>query len=300
MKMNNTLAAIKLQKLEGQRTESLSTSELLCWALGVLTAAIYAKSLHIGSYERLLLSIHSLDVFALFAIGVCFWRLRQYSGRSARRKEFWLCVAMILSMIPLSLIRSTIGLGLGFALLAILCRVFDRNDNLFAASVLLAAMATHFTFAPVLYRLFLSPILAVDVHLVGNVLSALRPDLHWNETTFEGFDGARKFGITLVGACSSFNNISGAVLVHMTWAMALRTHLTKLDGVALAATILLATALNVIRIVLSAWSRESYNFWHGTSPDLPVGALLFLISQTLLVIATGYLTAVYASDKRRI
>ena len=84
------------------------------------------------------------------------------------------------------------------------------------------------------------------------------------------------------------------MLVHVAWAMALRDHLTRLDGMAMLGTIVVATALNVLRIVLSALSPDSYSFWHGHQGSLPGGAMIFVLLQNLTLVVAGYVTARWA------
>lgn len=277
----------------------LSIRELLLWLFFAAVALTAMRILFVGNAALFWFNINRLNVFVVGAFCVAGWRLLQYDINSpATRKDVTISALLLFMLTLAGLLPKTLGFGIYLFLLAIwLSSMDDPTRNLRASAIVMVALATNFLFAPVLFRCFMPLFVWADAFLVGHALQVLAPDVQWNASTFVRPDGTRKFGITLVGACSSFNNVSAAVLVHMAWAMVLRKHLTRLDGLAVLATISFATALNVARIVLTAQGRDSFAFWHGDGTSAATGAMVFVVVQNAALATAGFLTARWAAPR---
>jgi hypothetical protein len=100
----------------------------------------------------------------------------------------------------------------------------DRNVR--AAGVVLLALSTQLVWGPILFQFFTPELLRADAALVGEILKPLRPDIIWRGTTFVAPDG---HAVTLIGGCSSFNNVSTAVLACVAITMLRRTEWFRRD-----------------------------------------------------------------------
>lgn len=259
--------------------------------LGV-TIIFAARSFGLGNWDFFAARLNQIDLITWGVIAVAFWRLSLADpGRLASRREQALCLGVAALWPFLALIPAAVGIGAAFALLGLILLAQGPQDrNLRAAAICLLALGTHLSLAPIVFRVFLDPILGIDRFLLGQVFAILRPDIIWSDA---GFRTAEGFGITLVGACSSFAGISVAVVVHIGWAMRVRTRLTRLDPLAILLTAILATLINITRLVLTGWNPEGYAFWHGTGADAPGLAIVWVL-QTAAILTGGYLSAYWA------
>jgi hypothetical protein len=290
------MAGIDFSSAYSPSRAGITLRELLLWLFSAAVLVIVVRYFHIGNPALFWAYLNRLNVFAAGALCVAGWRLRQFrSGRPASGRDVAIAGLLLGLLVLMGLLPRMTGLGLYlFAFAIYLASLDDRTRELRASAVVLLALATNFLFAPLIFRLFLPFFVWLDSILVGHALQFVDSAVEWRGTRFVQHEGARKFGITLVGACSSFNNVSAAVLVHVAWAMALRKHLTRLDALALLCTISIATLLNVTRVVLTALGPENYAFWHGDGTSTAVGGWIFLALQNCLLVLAGYLTARWA------
>lgn len=270
--------------------------ELVLWVYFAGVAAILFRFFFLGNPAMFSARVAQLNVFEVGAAAVCAWRMACFQSISAATRSDAVIALVLLTVL---IVMGVFPLLSGYSVFMFLFGLFvirknEKDRNLFAAGVVMLSLATHFLVAPVIFRAFIEYIVKFDVFLVGNILQLIDPGIQTRGTTFVSNAATDQFAVILVGACSSFNNISAAVLVHVAWAMALRDHLTRTDGVAMLGTVVIATALNVTRIVLSAISPEGYTFWHGNDSTLPGGAMIFVLLQNLTLVLAGYLTARWA------
>ena len=154
------------------------------------------------------------------------------------------------------------------------------DRNLKAAGAVLLALSGQLVWGPVLFQFFTPQLLGADAAIVGGILTSLRPDIVWTGTSFLGADG---HSISLIGACSSFNNVSTAVLASATIAMLTRTEWVRRDIAAIAVACVAMILINAVRIGLLAWSLASYRFWHDGA-----GAEILGIGETLVVLLIAW------------
>ncbi len=270
----------------------LRQKEIYILVLTGLAVLFLARNLGFGSFDLIAMRSANIDVITFGVAGVAASRILQsVPDTAASAATITWALALSTLIVGLSFVPSGVGLGAGFGLLGLLIyRNHAGDQNLKAAAICLFAIASHLTIAPVFFRVFLEPILTLDKYMLGTVFAGLRPDISWTNARFATPDG---FGITLVGACSSFAGISVAITVHIGWAMRVRTFLTALDGIAILATAVLATLINITRLVLTGWSQPFYDFWHGTDGAAP-GIMLAWTLQTSAILLGGYLSAYWA------
>ena len=155
------------------------------------------------------------------------------------------------------------------------------DRELKAAGTVLLALSVHLVWGPIVFQFFTPELLKADAALVGGMLKLVRPDAVWNDTTFYT---TPDFAVSLVGACSSFHNLSTAVLACVVATMFMRTDWTRRDIPRLLAAIAIMIVMNDARICLLAWSPTAYAFWHNGAGAPLLG---FLMTATLLAIAFG-------------
>lgn len=270
--------------------------ELVLWVFSAGACAILFRFFFVGNPAMFLTRIAYLNVFEVGAAAVCAWRmLRFQSDRQATRSDAVNALLLLVLLVAMGFFPFLYGFSLFMIFFGLfLIRKNETDRNLFAAALVMLSLAGHFLIAPIIFRICIAYIVEADVFLVGSVLQYMDPSIQLRGTSFVSSQRPDQFAVILIGACSSFNNISAAVLVHVAWAMALRDHLTRLDGLAMLGTVVVATALNVMRIALSVSSPDSYAFWHGYDGSLTGGAALFIVLQNVTLVVAGYLTARWA------
>lgn len=263
---------------------------LLCFAL---------RELKIGTPVELLRPDAEMAIFpwAVFAVGM--WRVsRADRAVSATSQDLFAVLLIALACIPLAgeVSRAGIGLAIG-AMGAFALWRSGHDDELRAGSVCLLALCAHLSIAPLLFRLCYSQLIGIDMALLQGAINISGVPVTATPGGLLASDGMR---VMLVGGCSSFLGVSVAVLVHMGWAMAIRTEVSWRDTVAVGATVCVATLINVIRLTLTASGHDAYDFWHGAAGEAPVGGQIFWFAQNLVLLTGGYLSARWAAAPHRI
>lgn len=256
--------------------------ELLLWVAAWLFANQTLLLFNVESLDAFSASLLTQNDICWLAGGVTIYRL-QASDRSASasRLDLVLATALGLGMLLSSFLPYRFAVGLLATLVAGYLLRFHRGDrNLKATGGVLVAVSTQLVWAPIVFQLFTPQLLKVDAALVGTALGQIRPDIVWSGTNFFAPDG---HAISLAAACSSFNNVSSAVLACVAVAMLRRNEWVRRD----IATIIIASVamivVNVARICLFACSEDYRLFWHDGA-----GAQLLGISQTLVVLAIAW------------
>jgi hypothetical protein len=213
----------------------------------------------------------------------------------ARQNDF-LCVALIaLTAIPLAAESSLGGIGVSVGALGLLISWrYNRDLDLRAAGVCLLALFANFVISPLIFRLGYNQLIGADLALLQLAIDLTGAPVTVTPTGIVAEDGLR---VILVGACSSFMGVSSAILVHMGWAMAVRTDVGWRDGIAVLATVCVATLLNIGRVTLTASGYEGYAFWHGGAGESPLGGQLYWFAQNAVLLAGGYVSATWAAPR---
>jgi exosortase/archaeosortase family protein len=256
--------------------------ELLLWVVICLFANQALQLLDIGSYEAFAASLAAQNIIYWLACYAVIYRLGGSDGaHPANRLDCFLASAICVSIFFTSFLPYRFGVGFLTTMTAGYLLLVNRGDrNLSAAGGVLLAISAHQLWGPVLFQLLTPELLRADAALVGEVLASLRPDIIWSGTSFHAPDG---HSILLVGGCSSFNNVSTAVLACATVAMLRRTEWVQRDIATLAVACLVMILVNTARLCLLAWSGPQYLFWHNGA-----GVQILGIAQTLLVLLIAW------------
>lgn len=259
----------------------IARGELFLW----LAAALFAnQAIQLLSFDSLFAFIESLanqNYVFWFGCYVTMYRLGRSAVRAPARSDVVFAIAMLLVLLAASFIGYRFSVGIIATALG-LYLLLDRTDReLNASSTVLLALSVHLVWGPIVFQFFTPELLRADAALVGGMLKLVRPDIVWNDTTFYS---APNFAVSLVGACSSFHNLSTAVLACVAATMFMRTDWRRRDLPRLLAAVAIMIFMNDTRICLLAWSPAAYAFWHDGA-----GAPLFglLMTATLLAVAFG-------------
>lgn len=262
---------------------AIGRREIYLWAAICLLANQAVQLLDASSFEALTASIAEQNYIYWLTCYAVIYRLRA-SDRTTRatRRDLWLLALACATILATSFVpyRFTTGVLATLAAGYFLNSAGRIDRNIKSAGCVLLALATQLVWAPILFQFFTPELLPVDATLVGGALDWLRPDIIRNGNTFFAPDGN---AIALVGGCSSFNNLSTAVLACVTVIMLKRTEWVRLDLTIIAITSCAMIAMNVFRICLLCWSVGSYSFWHDGA-----GAPIFNIAQTFGVLLMAW------------
>jgi exosortase/archaeosortase family protein len=273
-----TLASLQL----AAGAAPVSRRELLLWIVVGLFANQTLLLLNVESLEAFAASLLTQNDIYWLACGVTIYRLcASDPAIRATGLDCALAAALGVCILLSSLLPYRFGIGLLATLVAVyLLRVDHGDRNLKAAGDVLLAVSMQLVWGPIVFQLFTPELLKADAALVGTMLGELRPDIVWSGTSFFAPDG---HAVSLIAACSSFNNVSSAVLACVVVAMLRRNQWVRRD----IATVIIASAamilVNVVRICLFAWSEDYRLFWHDGA-----GAQILAIAQTLVVLAIAW------------
>jgi Transmembrane exosortase (Exosortase_EpsH) len=256
--------------------------EVFLWVAICLFANQALQLVDTGSYEAFAESLVRQNYIYWLACYAVIYRLYA-SGRAdrANRSDACLALAICISIFLTSFMPYRFGIGLLATITAGYLLIAHGGDrNLKAAGGILLALSVHLVWAPILFQLFTPELLRADAAIVGEILTWLRPDIIWSENSFHAPDG---HSISLIGACSSFNNVSTAVLACATIAMLTRTEWVRRDLATVAIACVVMILVNAARLCLLAWSGASHLFWHDGA-----AAQLLGIAQTLLILLIAW------------
>lgn len=268
------------------RSARLGRREIFIWIAAALVGNELLQLVDVGSAWSLVASLETQNYVLWLAGYAVVSRVRASSAElPADRLDCWFSAATCVAILLTSLLPHRWGLGFVATTTSIYLLFEHRGDrNLRAAGYLLLAISAHLLWAPVLFQLATPEFVRADAAIVAVALKILRPDILWSGTTFHTPDG---HNLILIGACSSFQNISIALLACTTVTMLSRTQWVREDMI----TVALATATMVIinagRLCVLAWSASAFKFWHDGD-----GVGLFVFGQTAIVMLIAWRGAV--------
>jgi exosortase/archaeosortase family protein len=170
---------------------------------------------------------------------------------------------------------------------AVFCWIRGRDDpKLRSAGIVLAALAIQEYWGHIVFDLFALPLLRAETAVVGTLVEAARAGTVWQGNVITAPSG---FSIIVYSACSSFHNLSLAMLCWVTVSR-LRNQTWRSGDLLTACAIGAAMiACNVARLCLMAWGPDLYEYWH----DGP-GAQIFAVGASAIVL----LLSLYGSRPR--
>lgn len=282
VQLNRSTASSLLRLPSINSVSAIGHREILLWLAVLLFANQALQLVDLQSFKTLGASLAEQNYIFWLACYVVIYRLRASDGDArATRLDGVFAVATALSIVLTSFVAYRFGIGLlATTTAAYLLIAYRRDPNLRAAGAVLLAVAAHLVWGPILFQFLTPELLRADAALVGGILMWLRPDILWNDTTFVAPDG---HSITLVGACSSFHNLSTALLACVTITMLRRTEWIARDIAAALMACAAMILLNAARLCVLGSDRSSYAYWHEGA-----GAPILAIAQTLVILLIAW------------
>ena len=245
------------------------------------------------------MALHAVDLLTptgLASLNLIYWLAgivairRLLASRTApvQTPDLAIPLLLLLALGITGLTGQRVGIGIVATATALWMLAAAREDrSVFAAASVLLALSTHLVWGRILFQIATPELLKADALLVKTILDVISPGFTLSGTAFVAPGGG---GMVMVGACSSFMNVSMALLACVSIIMGLRTHFTRRDVVTLGVLSLAMILTNAARLCLIATQgTASYAYWHDG-----LGAQLFALLQTATILGLGYLGAVWA------
>jgi exosortase/archaeosortase family protein len=278
----------RINRRERQRERALSRRDIFIWAAVILFSnQLYSviKEMPAASREAFVSDLLAIGIFQYLAWYVIF-RLLGSSDRApvAGLRDFLVTAALCLPVfLPTSRMIWVAATGI-----AIYLWLSSAGDpKLRAAGIVLAALAVQELWGHIFFNLATFPLLRAETAVVGTLLEAVRPGTVWHDNAITGPDG---YGIVIINSCSSFHNLSLAMLCWLTVSRLRRQDWRVRDfviGGAIGATMVL---FNVARICLMGWDINLYHYWHDG-----IGAEMYAVAASLTIL----LMSLYGSRPAR-
>lgn len=267
----------RVNSRERQIARAAARRDVFIWAAVILFLNYLfgtLKEMPAASLAELLTNFGAIGIFQYLAWYVIF-RLLLASDRApaAHPRDFLVVAALCLPVfLPTSKTVWIAATGI-----AIYLSLFNAGDlKLRAAGIVLAALAVQELWGHILFNLITMPLLRAETAVVGMLMEAIRPGTAWHDNMVSAPSG---FGIVIINSCSSFHNLSLALLCWVT--ISRMWHLTWrgrdfMFGAVIGVTMIL---FNVTRICLMSWDPAFYHYWHDG-----LGAEIFAIGASMTIL----------------
>jgi hypothetical protein len=219
------------------------------------------------------------DFFAVGAFQYLAWYaiFRLLGSSNSTPTAQWRDLLIVTALCLLLLVPTSRMVWLAATGVSVYLWFFNRGDaKLRAAGIILGALSVQELWGHIFFNLVALPLLRAETAVVGTVLAAARAGTMWQDNIITGPSG---FGIVVYTGCSSFHNLSLAMLCwitisklrHQTWRG------RDLIGGAIVGVVMIV--LNFIRLYLMAWDVNLFEYWHNGT-----GAEIFAIGSSLTVL----------------
>ncbi len=257
----------------------LGRREIFLWVTLALVSNELLQLIDAQSSYTLIASLSQQNYILWLAGYVFVFRIRQSSrDPAADGSDMWFGALTCLAIFLTSFLPHRWGLGFISTGAAAYILLNHRGDqNLKAAGGVLLAISTYLIWGPILFHLVTPEVVRGDAAIVGGLLKLLRSEVLAKDTSFIAPDG---FQVVLVGACSSFQNISTALLACAAITMLSRPEWLRGDAVTIALATMAMVLINAGRICLLASSAGNFAYWHDGD-----GVNIISLAQTAVVIA---------------
>lgn len=267
----------KLSISEEHREASFPRHLVFVWATAILffnQLLPVIRQMPAASFEAFLNDLCAVGIFQYLAWYAILRLLGSSDPTAAARSQDVLVIAALCLLLFLPTTRSIWIAALG---IAIYLWIFSGGDlKVRAAGTVLGALSVQEFWGHVFFNLVAVPLLHVETAVVGTLLETARPGTMWQDNVITGPNG---FGIIVYTGCSSFHNLSLAMLCWLTVSKLRNQSWSNRDlvvGSAVGATIVL---LNVMRLFLMTWDIDLYHYWHDG-----VGAEIFGIGASITIL----------------
>jgi exosortase/archaeosortase family protein len=261
---------------------------LFIWVAGILLVNHLFYTIKVGrsaSLEKLIYDLGAIGAFQFMAWYVLFDLLHDSDAVSAARWRDLLVTGTLglLLLLPMRGAMWTAALGI-----AIFLYIFNNGDlRLRAVATILAGLSAQEYWGHIFFNFVSFPLLCAETAAVGTILGAVRPGTVWQYNIITGPNG---FGIVVYDPCSSFHNVSLAILCWLTvsrWRYQCQWRQDLVMIGIVAGTMIL---LNLCRLCLMAWDQGLYDYWHNGA-----GAEIFVAVASVTVLSI----ALYGSQRTK-
>jgi hypothetical protein len=259
------------------RRSALLRRDLFIWAVVILffnQLADAAKGPLIFTTQSIIYVLFAISIFQYMAWYVIF-RLLWTSDRAQAAR--WQDLASVTALLILLFVPAGRMIWVSATALAgYLCLFNDGDRRLRSAGIVLAALSVQELWGHLFFNLIALHLLRVETAAVGLILEMAGTGTSWKGNIITGPTG---FGLAIFAPCSSFHNLSLAVLCWVTVTRMRCQHLslrTLVVGAMIGTTMI---ALNFTRLYLMALDADSYELWHEG-----VGAEIFAVGASLAVL----------------
>lgn len=277
MSVSALVAGAQTDAVEARQGLDLPRRDLFLWVCAIfflnqLFAA--ANQLPSAAPGQALSDLAAVSVFQVMAWYAIFRLLASSDPRQvARMRDILIALALCLPLfLPTTRTIKVLALGAAFFFWT-----RGRDDpKLRAAGTVFAALTIQEYWGHIVFDLFALPLLRAETAVVGALMHAARAGTVWQGNVITGPSG---FGIILYSGCSSFHNLSLAMLCWLTVSKLRNQDWRSRDliiGCVIGATMI---ACNVMRLCLMAWSADLYEYWHNG-----LGAQIFAVGASVLVL----------------
>jgi hypothetical protein len=192
---------------------------------------------------------------------------------SARRQE----VAVSVGLSLLLFMPARAATWVAASGLAVYLWTLPGNDKkLRSAGAVLAALSVQELWGQLVFQLFGHFLLLAETAVIGTILVATRAGMVWHQNIIAEPGG---HAIIVLAGCSSFHNISIALLCWVTISRLRNPDWRIRDVVGAGIVASAIITLNSIRLYLMALDEASYRFWHNGT-----GSEVFNLSVSLTVL----------------
>lgn len=271
------------QRITGVRR--IEIAQLIAAALGAnytLDYFLRFGGAGIGLGAQSISALESINVFQIFAWYAAF-ALLQASDRIRPASPGDLAIVYFIAsgMLGANLFADRTVFAVLATIAALYLCLNHRGDlNFKAAGAVFLAIAANGVWGPLFFSYSADEFLWADSRITGAVLHFLRPDIEWSALAIRAPDGHR---IVVIDQCSSFHNMTLAILCAVSMIM-LRRHTWRQSDIYVIAILCVTMFLmNAARIFAMALGKANYIYWH----DGP-GAMIFGAAVTLVIFAVCF------------
>jgi Transmembrane exosortase (Exosortase_EpsH) len=259
------------------RRSALLRRDLFIWAAVILffnQLADAAKGSITFSIETVIYTLLAISIFQYMAWYVIFRFLSTSDRAQAAR---WQDLASITALLILLFVPAGRMIWVSATGLAGYLCFFNNGDRrLRSAGIVLAALSVQALWGHLFFNLIALHLLRIETAAVGFLLEMGGAGTSWKGNIITGPTG---FGLAIFAPCSSFHNLSLALLCWVTvtrmrgqyW-----SRRTFVIGAIIGTTMI---AFNFARLYLMALDADSYDLWHEGA-----GAEIFAVGASLSVL----------------
>ncbi len=270
-------AAAPTKADEARRGLDLPRRDLFLWVCAILffnqlLAAV--NQLPSAAPGQLLSELAASSFFQIMAWYAIFRLLASSDPTQvAQMRDILIALALCLPLfLPTTRTIKVLALGAG-----LFSWIRGRGDpKLRGAGVVLAALTIQEYWGHIVFDLFALPLLRAETAVVGTLVQAARAGTVWRDNVITGPSG---FGIIVYSGCSSFHNLSLAMLCWLTVSRLRNQNWRSRDLLTACVIGAAMIACNVMRLCLMAWSPDLYEYWHDG-----LGAQIFAVGASTMVL----------------